>query len=1709
MAQRNPFELYTSKVPRIHIPLPAYRFYHKASDENEVDRKFIGRKQLSKKLRNWLSEGSSGSYLITGYRGMGKSSFVGKVLNEISFLPRTSWNIIFYLSVLFGILGCIQIVIPIHITFLFSFAISLAFCGLNYLQEYRTRKKQIEEITDRMAANAPQASTKDSGTVPSKLAQKNLLIAKINLGHEILNERDILCLISKNIHRIYTDYLKNPQTHLTYSYLFWLLVFILSVSIGLGFSCSFEKISSDLSITFKNACLRNLFQLLKNSPLIHATLFTGLLFLIRYLLRYFLYKITGTEENVCGLERLNDRIDASVNEDKGPAGVVSTSVFGININRKRNKLFPQASIREIESELLIILNRISKSLFLKPKFIIVFDELDKIDPATNYATPPSENIPEFRNNVSGFPEGAASRKRKQNVLNLLANMKLFVSSSNAKFIFISGRELYDAFLADLSDREFAISSIFNGVLYVDSFLSSDKNLRDVSSMTETYICKQLIPDEFLQRKREEYRKKGKMEPDTNLKLYYDYLTEGSALNENKNDNINQSQHIIILLYHFSVYLSHICNGSPKKISLYFEQYIEEKEDINPQELKAIQIDQANSRYYLSFGYTDQRKIGFIHYIAFPAVQSIINRASQYGDKLLVSASFLMDHIYKYHNHGFSWRNLEYTPELLEVYRTPELRKFIESIVSSLKQTHLIPISCGLYQLKFRKKISEEISMFSKFSEEISAIFNFTLDESLSVKKHYFALLEEYEKSKERDYSMQSLASIHHILGDLHMSDEEYNEAIFEYQKSLHLLSHSRFSPKYRMANTLSLIRTILKLGLTYELRHTYNSAYVIYSELVNHLIDYRYLDEKKLHIRYVQLENDDRWFNKEAVLYCPQKTACEEAETNSCHWSPRLVKKLGELDDLGYYTKGENILTDMALQINPEVGSLLLKLSLFEDIRLIYQALLAKLFVIEKIELGGITRNDLKIVEAEYAYLHLTTNEKEKYIISADFFRKLAEIMYYKNGLPYRKTDCFFQDLYFWGCDVNTDILDFCRKEKDFHLREKLDRLINDFEFTQEDYRAEENEENVKKILTDKLLKSPQAQTLSVKKFIEEERIKIIEKISIKKAQACMERRKKATGKNTYLPCYACKYYNRSLKLLAEHLFGEKGKIEETSKAVFFCRQLMNLQSAESISQASSSRSNYLADLGYSLDGMGNVQFSCADEKDAISPIFLDNFFNRTVEKQHTDWGKHIFSKLEKAIFYYWDASEAFKLASRLQESSVCLKKILSVFLNYLITNEKKDARYLFTEDDLRLIQNKIVQRALQALYSHYEYVNISEIQTIKWIFSKQMYEKIPLSYLSSFPDIEEIVLIHYELCLRWKNTVPSQNPLQAEADNLCNLYKNATLSKLRNENTVNGRIHVLKFKAFFNYDIFKQLVKNSSPNSEDKNINVIDSPNDFYHFLYNYLSTEKKWSCFLGENYKTLISGISMPAPLPSSRQKYELLEFLINDSLFCLTKIIEIVGPSNTSTLFSDTFMADVYHSLLEWNILYEDIYLLLRYYDLKQDSSTKEKEFKDILSRILRMENKHKQANKEQTKHSDEQTNEDNEKQIEDYFENKLIPMITEWNQEKAGFSEKFFQDILKNIDKSNIQYTMNNYLAEMALKKLKETQEMHSEGKAYKDMIGNMYLLDDDLNNDTCQFDFAAERYLINCGYIEKQIDTLKKNYTESVMYNIHTYVSHNQ
>lgn len=95
---------YSSSKKYLKVFVPDFAFKHDNDDEHGKD-KFVGRDVQFRRLYTWLtSDSKSGSYLITGYRGMGKSLLVRRVIEVITREPKAYKEAVFL--VVLGLLFC-------------------------------------------------------------------------------------------------------------------------------------------------------------------------------------------------------------------------------------------------------------------------------------------------------------------------------------------------------------------------------------------------------------------------------------------------------------------------------------------------------------------------------------------------------------------------------------------------------------------------------------------------------------------------------------------------------------------------------------------------------------------------------------------------------------------------------------------------------------------------------------------------------------------------------------------------------------------------------------------------------------------------------------------------------------------------------------------------------------------------------------------------------------------------------------------------------------------------------------------------------------------------------------------------------------------------------------------------------------------------------------------------------------------------------------------------------------------------------------------------------------------------------------------------------------------------------------------------------------------------------------------------------------------
>lgn len=1865
---------YSSLTRPIKIFLPISESKKRDEDGNDKYDDFVGRERLMEKLFNWLSDKSkeNGSYLVTGFRGMGKTVLVERVVNkltrEVKEKQEPWWLLLSLVPIIFiGILVAIKpsiseldskyrwITVAVLSVWLVA-VLLLNHSDRNYykikkkknIRKYPNHKKFDDVNVDKMA--------RGKNDDFEKRQYSNIKIS-VNLGHEVLRERDVLSMIATSVRDKYRAFVKSSKPHLAVrsalSVLIALaglsIVFSIQINLNIDHKVVFNKENSannvDVNIDVCNSAI-SIQEDVSNSQrlVVHGnsdksnnqqvfvngdtgkslisrmlTKFaksftnvcnskTGMGFVLRfamYLLCVLVLKwlfgklfrlIPHYSTPLRALHRLDvltERLNTITGEESSLTPSAQTGVFTISLfNRRMHKTKPIADIREIETELADIINMINSEKCIecyRVSFIVVFDEMDKIDPAMMEQHKITE-MPEFTDSVKGFPDGMDSRERRRNVLKLLANIKLFVSTAKAKFVFISGRELYDAYLADLSDRDFAISSIFSGVINVDSFLTPEGGQTDVRSMSEWYITNRLIPRDWLEKtemknaegihgeneRKDEWAVLKSEKP--SLRWYYEYLVEVIDGNnemgeEEKKKKYQDAMYVMVFLHTFAAYLTHISNGSPKKIFLYFDKYIRYAKDCLPMndwnDVCSVGEDKADkNQRVLYFEPIQQKTINFVYYLSNPIMGTITNDMSNYGDRFLVSLSFIIDHIYKYHNRSFSWRNLEQIPDLLKTSKAPELRDEMTSIMEYLSQIHISPILIGLNEYKFHKSIAEEISVMSKMSDEASAIFNFTLDESLSVIQYNTRLLNYYielDKEGNRDEDenhkhryLPLIARIHSNLGDLHFWDEDYYSATLEYRAAIETLPTSK--DREDESGFLTRVRCMLKLGLAYELRKLYPSAYQTYCRLINLLIKKRWVDEADFGLSVMDATSKG-WQDKRQVMVSKGEPSWYlSSEDKFKHQFKRPIFN-GDYNDpknekITYSLNFDGIITAFARDLTVEKARTINTLTLFEEIRYLYQSILAKLSVLEKMDMSGITQTNIEVAEGEFRTIHKSVNYREKFIIAADFFRKLAEILYYKNSLTIlsQNQDSFYASVYYDDHDLLANLDDFCMRKSKNALATKHDIryfffMLNNCASDAEpklgypDF-ADEKICSLKELYkylmgkVDALL----AKDEKIKKSIDKERIannvmdylrynsedvaiNEKDKFNFGSVEICNHHTQLLRERGLRTPCYACKYYTRSLRILADNMFENDVLDNSLTKSIeilkhSFKNELLYTNSAN------------IRAFAQTLEGFGNVMFSCASGDDCEGDSFrpgkglsadviemlqelckqqtekdeqrvIKNYI--AIKKSEEHLKKHAqLSRLDKSILYYWDAYRFYLMDACYNDAVGCLNKILNIFAYYIevLCYYGKESKVLLWRDESEVITKMIggeefndcfVATLFQLIvrYSGYKYdfTNLNEINEMKWIFSKEIRDNIDLTKLSFYPVVRSA----------WLRAV------EIRAKGLCFLGKNEEYVKFigltyplvaprrRYETTFYEEVMGYYTKMRYNDHILNNLMGGNPMVDEETGDYANPYHIAFYEKLFDFLKSpveENRLDFTLFEIGKKEKSSSVL------TKSRLELLEFLIHDTLVCITNMVNVFTPHTHLTSYSKSFVGIVYNYYWEWSRKYEFLYSLYQYQEL--DEQKRDKEAEKIIGNIWGSASI--QSDKTESAKAEIRN------RLREVMKKCSDLISSKWHEtdEEKKFgsrSDRLYSRLRHDIDDITINTIYSNYSAEMALKYYQMAVEANTEGEAYREMIGSMHFLNDDMNNDTCLFNITCDRFLLNTGVVAEQRRRLEKLYVNSNIYNL--------
>lgn len=923
-------------------------------ERHQAKHDFIGKEALIRKFLQFLRDGRNmpgggggkGVFLVTGFRGMGKTSFVNEVLGR--YKKETATN---SMSPQNGHLN----------------SVSVNGAGENNSSGDAAAVETEQTNTD----NQKELSAKKVKSEKEKSRKKKRRIIPIHLTltQTAPKEIDILRMVAISAfdelkkYRIkqtgYSGKVEEIQGKIK-TEKNWILFTSICILLPLLLITKLTDFKN--FITLDHSYITETAFALDRYKIIAAMLFVGgfLFFTVslgRYLhLKRREYKEKRKVESPDNRIRwLVERCFTEITEENSLDEEIGLQGFFAKLNspgKKRAKKYGLATVKEIEYELQKFLSLASRD---RLEFIFIFDELDKVEPSTIHADMNNELEAFERNHKDGnFQYNLEDRKRA--ILNIISGLKNFFTTVDARFIFIAGHEMFDASLADIADRQSAVSSIFTYTFNIESLLRERKfdDGNDINASLSGGIEKLLIAILF----------KNKQEYTSNPKIRLAQLVDTAFAKKGPDGKFNaalsieEKVQLHFILQNFITYLSYRGNGSPKKTIRIIHEFTEIRTDCFKAEeqkmtLVGFRTEKAmnnSSRKFLFFNFYVQYRIALLSYLYRPFMIQFGQSFKFQSDNIILSTPYLFDHLLKFHPFAFSLSNLELIPEMLSSNKTPSLKEHIKDIIEYLGANHIRSSEIGLFDYKFYSRTLNEISFISKMFDYESAAFNFTLDESHLVKllinnkiKELRSIYSKFLSSTEDKW--QQIFSIAHLnanLGDLHFFDQQFDDAVISYSDAIRPISHFNIE-EMNMRDFVTMVKNKLKLGLCFEKINSFEEALAFYSDMCQ----------------------DARRFLFYRITKCNQL-------------------------DLGLHTKVTDI--NKAFFLNS---------SLSDVLQIVNQGFLAKIIIQEKMGLEGITIEKVSAAIGDFLKICLELpkfNGSRNNLVITNIFLMAGKLNYFKNS---------------------------------------------------------------------------------------------------------------------------------------------------------------------------------------------------------------------------------------------------------------------------------------------------------------------------------------------------------------------------------------------------------------------------------------------------------------------------------------------------------------------------------------------------------------------------------------------------------------------------------------------------------------------------------------------------------------------------------------
>ncbi|OAI15390.1 hypothetical protein A1507_14410 [Methylomonas koyamae] len=591
-------------------------------------------------------------------------------------------------------------------------------------------------------------------------------------------------------------------------------------------------------------------------------------------------------------EKLTDLIDSltttsttSKNKDLPKLVNWVTSINGFHENKsiQRTSLDPrivELAFMEVLEEL-VFSKSLSAQLMASEsnapsiEITFVFDELDKLATKTDALSKPDQKQTNksfddpYSNDIELYRLGLMK--------DLLSDMKRIITASAARYIFVGGRLLHDDWLADGARRQPLLTSIFSDEIYLPSLLN-DPSLHWWSAGESivngfwncSYPLTARIHEYFLyQYQIAQSRNEKSMahtwapiialkERQTEPRGFIQDSVPSVKLEDVKiidcsdGAKLDGAEWYTSRTRSFIYFLTYRSNGNPKRLNELLASFIVSTDRHIPYDRRGIGSD-LDCQDILYFPDAKVYRIQLIARIFRQLRNGFEHKLKGRDDKAITSLIYLSDFIIKFHNRAFSWESLELIDEITHLHRGHDLRSLLHDLVEHYSDRYLHRIINGMYTYRFHSYFANEIEYLSRQSEEEMAAFNFTLDESQTLRANLLSQLENQKDNQTNTDILSMLGELHECYQEYAKSREYYQRCVDKWdellttiagtnlldaegnQKPTILSIYTNTSSGHEALISLlqwgpQKLRMLMKIAMTYELVKNYDEALLRYRQ---------------------------------------------------------------------------------------------------------------------------------------------------------------------------------------------------------------------------------------------------------------------------------------------------------------------------------------------------------------------------------------------------------------------------------------------------------------------------------------------------------------------------------------------------------------------------------------------------------------------------------------------------------------------------------------------------------------------------------------------------------------------------------------------------------------------------------------------------------------------------------------------------------------